>query len=422
MNTHSKLKIYKSGDYSYLYIYYKLGKVILRIPTGEKVIKNMMTSNLLFNSKVEDYESKNKNINYLKSRVDMYIAIRSDRPNPRLSQKECIRFVSRPTFRGVGSNNYIRVDNERANFLKAERGLNSQIVDEKPLLQYIDDYVQYRKERNTTRNTAKEFTTLMNRVKNFDLDRKQTSYFSDINFTWADAFEKYLLKKEYNSGTIEKSFTILITILNHFYVRKDEMKINLSDKFKLKGFKRGEKSRNMANPLTFEQFKTLYDHKFKEDSLEKTRIKFCLQCSTGLRFSDMFRITPEMINDNRIIIKPVKTERHNITAVIDLNPYSTEILAKLNYNTSVLKIENAPYNRNIKTMFEKLQEDKPDMKYKADYGSHCGRDTFISICVQQGVDFKTILTWTGQSSYSILDRYIHTTNEYKAGQMQKAFS
>ena len=128
-----------------------------------------------------------------------------------------------------------------------------------------------------------------------------------------------------------------------------------------------------------------------------------------------------MINDNRIIIKPVKTERHNITAEIDLNPYSTEILANLNYNTSVLKIENAPYNRNIKTMFEKMQKDKPDMKFRADYGSHCGRDTFISICVQAGVDYKTILTWTGQSSYSILDRYISTTNQYKAGQMQKAF-
>ena len=421
MNTHSKLKISKSGEYFYLYIYYKLGKDILRIPTGEKVIKNMMTSNLLFSSKVEDYETKNKKINFLKSRVDMYIAVRADRPNQRVNQKECIRFVNRPTNQGKGSRNSNTVWNERVNFQSAERGLNSQKPDVKPLLQYIEDYVQYRKDRNTTRNTAKEFTTLMNRVKNFDLDRKQTSYFSDINFTWADAFEKYLLKKEYNSGTIEKSFTILITILNHFYVRKDEMNLNLSDKFKLKGFKRGEKSRNMANPLTFDQFKTLYNHKFEEDYLEKTRIKFCLQCCTGLRFSDMFRITPEMINDNRIIIKPVKTERHNITAEIDLNPYSTEILANLNHNTSGLKIENAPYNRNIKTMFEKMQKDKPDMKFRADYGSHCGRDTFISICVQQGVDFKTILTWTGQSSYSILDRYIHATNEYKAGQMQKAF-
>ena len=72
-------------------------------------------------------------------------------------------------------------------------------------------------------------------------------------------------------------------------------------------------------------------------------------------------------------------------------------------------------------MFEKMQSDKPDMKYRTDYSSHCARDTFISICVQSGIDFKTILTWTGQKSYSIMDRYISTTNEYKAGQMGKAF-
>ena len=55
-------------------------------------------------------------------------------------------------------------------------------------------------------------------------------------------------------------------------------------------------------------------------------------------------------------------------------------------------IENAPYNRNNRTMSEKIQTEKPDMKFRTDYGSHCGRDTFISICVQQGVDFKPILT------------------------------
>lgn len=72
-------------------------------------------------------------------------------------------------------------------------------------------------------------------------------------------------------------------------------------------------------------------------------------------------------------------------------------------------------------MFKKMQVDKPDLKYRDDYGSHCARDTFISICVQSGVDFKTILTWTGQRSYAIMDRYISTTNQYKSEQMSKAF-
>jgi site-specific recombinase XerD len=419
MNTQSKLKVNKSGGHDYLIIYFKRGNDMLRIPTDEKVVKGKMTEKLLFNAKVDDYQSKNKKILNLKERVDKYILMESYSTHPRYDQRKCIRFITHDIeILGRGSPKFQRISALAERFKDSENVGNKET---KTLVQYIDDYIQYRKDRNTVRGTAKEFTTLLNRVKKFDIDQKKSTVLSDLNFTWSDSFEKYLLKMKYNTGTIEKSYTILITVLNHYYIRKEELKLNLSDKFKLKGFKRGEKSRNMANPLTLEQFKTLYNHKFDEDYLEKTRIRFCLQCSTGLRFSDMYRITPDLINENRIMIKPVKTERHNITAEIDLNPYSTEILANLNYNTSVLKIENAPYNRNIKTMFEKLQKDKPDMKYKADYGSHCGRDTFISICVQQGVDFKTILTWTGQSSYSILDRYIHATNEYKAGQMQKAF-
>jgi hypothetical protein len=422
MNTQSKLKVNKSGGHDYLIIYFKKGKDMLRIPTNEEVVKGRMTANLLFTAKVEDYQSKNKKITNLKQKVDTYIQIESRQPNPRYDQRKCIRFITHEieSF-GRGTPKYQRITALADKFSKFQSERAQDVKNGKPLVKYIEDYVQYRKDRNTTRNTAKEFTTMLNRVKGFESDRKKTTYLSDISFTWSDSFEQYLLKKNYNSGTIEKTYTILITVLNHYYIRKEELNINLIDKFKLKGFKRGEKSRNMANPLTYEQFTTLFNHKFKEDYLDKTRIRFCLQCSTGVRHSDLHRITPELIHENRIIIKPVKTERHNITAEIDLNRYSSEILDSLKFDTSELKIENAPYNRNIRTMFELMQTKYPDLKYKADYGSHCGRDTFISICVQSGIDFKTILIWTGQSSYSILDRYISSTNQYKAGQMIKAF-
>ena len=125
--------------------------------------------------------------------------------------------------------------------------------------------------------------------------------------------------------------------------------------------------------------------------------------------------------DDRIIITPQKTERYDKKAEIDLNPYSSAILKPLDFNTSSLKIENAPYNRNIKAMFVVMQEKYPEMKFQSNYGSHNARDTFISIAVQAGVDFKTILTWTGQSSYSIMDRYISITDKYKVAQMKKVF-
>jgi hypothetical protein len=418
MNTQSKLNINRSGGHDYIIIYYKKGKDMLRIPTGEEIVKGKMTEKLLFNAKVIDYQSKNRKILELKKKVDTYIMMESQSQNPRYSQRKCIKFITQE-WGNIGSGTpAIQKLRALANKYNVTEVTNT---DTKTLVQYIDGYIQDRKDNNTTRNTAKEFTTMKNRVIKFDAERKQATLLSDINFTWSDAFEKFLRKKNYSSGTIEKTYTILITVLNNLYIRKDENNYNLSDKFRLKGFKRGKKSRNMANPLTFEQFKTLFNHKFNENFLEKTRIRFCLQCSTGLRYSDMHRITPDLIHEDRIIIKPVKTEGYGITAEIDLNPYSRAILSELDFDTRKLKIENASYNRNIKAMFKKMQVDKPDLKYRDDYGSHCARDTFISICVQSGVDFKTILTWTGQRSYAIMDRYISTTNQYKSEQMSKAF-
>ncbi len=421
MNTQSKLKINKSGGHEYIIIYFKKGKDMLRIPTGEEVINGKMTENLLFTAKVEDYQSKNKKILNLKKKVDTYILMESHNQFPRYNQRKCIRFITHDIeVFGRGTPKYQRI---RALTDKYEDAQNVANKGGKSLVQYIEDYITYRKERNTTRNTAKEFTTMLNRVKAFDLNRKQVTYFTDINLTWSDAFQSFLLKKKYSSGTIEKTYTILITVLYHFYRRKDELKIDLSDKFTFPSFKRGKKSRNLANPLTYEQFICLFNHKFEQKHLELTRLRFCLQCSTGLRFSDIHRITPEMIDNNRIVILPQKT-RHikDEPTYIDLNPYSKVILEQFGYDTSILKIENAPYNRNIKEMFKQMQKDKPEMKFKDDYGTHNGRDTFISICVQKGVDFKTILLWTGQKSYTVMDRYIYTTDEYKATQMLKAFS
>lgn len=410
MNTQSKLKIFKSGGYDYLYVYYKLGKNMLRIPTNQKVIKGKMTQDLLFSSKVEGYEAKNNEIMQLKMKVDDYVFVKLREYFPIISQKECKKFIQERYMRG--------------DLLSGKRyePLPEKTDSDKSLVGFIDDYIKYRKDRSTTRNTLKEFTTMKNRVKAFDSDRKATTYLQEINLTWSDAFEKFLLKKQYGSGTIEKTYTILITVLYHYYRRTDELKINLSDKFTYPAFKRGKKSKNLANPLTIEQFELLFNHNFKEPHLELTRLRFCLQCSTGLRFSDIHRITPEMIDKGRIVIKPQKTQHiKNEPIYIDLNRFSQTILEQLNYNTTDLKIENAPYNRDIKTMFQKIQVEKPDLKFKTNYSSHNGRDTFISICVQKGIDYKTILLWTGQSSYSVMDRYISNTDEYKNDQMKKAF-
>jgi integrase len=155
--------------------------------------------------------------------------------------------------------------------------------------------------------------------------------------------------------------------------------------------------------------------KFSSNVFEKTKDRFVLQCSTGLRFSDMDKITPDKIDKGRIKINPTKTEKtkDDNTIYIDLNKYSRAILKKYHNDTTSLKISNQKYNDNLENMFEELKWKKRT--------SHNGRDTFISICIQKKVPVEVILTWTGQSSYSVMRRYIKVPDDNKKSEMNRAF-
>jgi hypothetical protein len=285
----------------------------------------------------------------------------------------------------------------------------------KGITEYLDEYVAFRKSTGAARGTWKEFITVKNRLIKYEKHKGRRLYFEDMNLPFSDDFNIWMRSVPYDSSTIEKTFTVLKTFLKHYYKRRDQLKIHLDDSFKDEEFKKGKKKANPANPLTFNEFVALFKMNFSSKTMQKTKDRFILQCSTGLRFSDMDKITPDKIDKGRIKIDPVKTKetKEDNTIYIELNKYSRAILKKYNNDTSALKISNQKYNDDLKALFEKLQWKKRT--------SHNGRDTFISICVQKKIPVEVILTWTGQSSYSVMRRYIEVPDEYKKTEMNKAF-
>lgn len=318
---------------------------------------------------------------------------------------------------------------EAASLEKLREYFPNRPENRKTLIDYIEDYYQFRKKRNHPQGTIKEFKNVKNRVIAFDKFRGKKSYLDELHTLWSDDFEEYMLNhaenrgsKGYSLGTIGKTYTILITVLYHYHRRKGVLGLKMSDDFLFKEWKHGKPSKNQANPITPRQLQALYNHRFNEKHLELTRVRFCLQCFTGVRYSDLHRITPDTIKENkRIVIKPVKTERYETISSIPLNEYSEAILKELKYDTSSLKIANQPYNRNIKEMLEKMQEKYSELNFKTDHRSHCARDTFITNAVMAKVDWKTILTWVGQKSYTIMDRYIGISDDYSDSEMTKVF-
>ncbi len=130
-----------------------------------------------------------------------------------------------------------------------------------------------------------------------------------------------------------------------------------------------------------------------------------------------------MIDDKILMFDPAKGERYNVTVEQPLNKLAWELLQEVSFDTSVYKMANQPYNINIKTILEILAADEKckHLKFKTDHTSHNFRDTFISIAVQSGVNFKSILQWVGQSSYQIMDRYIKLNKEFNKSEMKKMY-
>lgn len=178
------------------------------------------------------------------------------------------------------------------------------------------------------------------------------------------------------------------------------------------------------NPITEEQLLVLYNHTFKEKNLETVKKMILLQCFIGMRYDDIKRIRPENVQNNFLMFTPKKTERHDVEVEQPLNPYSKALLEEVNYDTSHYNLTNQAYNREIKELLKILsaKEEYKELKFKTDHTSHNFRDTFISLAVTKGVNWKSILKWVGQSSYSIMDRYIHLTKPFEESEMKKMFN
>jgi integrase len=236
-----------------------------------------------------------------------------------------------------------------------------------------------------------------------------------------------------------------------------EYGITVPDVFKQKNFKFGLPKKIEARPLplTEKEFIKLYVSTPKIDAdtrLKKTRDRFLIQCTTGFRNSDLFNVKPGLIinkKDRILEYSPVKTNDYktNNKIMLPLNAYAWDILKEYNFDTSGLEISNQKYNDAIKELFRELgvnrkldirdyvnSNDYSDFEKRFDIdleacgymvekwmlmSSHNGRDTFITRCIEQGIDIETIMNFTGQTKYEMMRKYISTSTEYKLKMAKK---
>ena len=194
--------------------------------------------------------------------------------------------------------------------------------------------------------------------------------------------------------------------------------------------------------LTDEQLQAIKDFQFNDEldryhTLEYTRDCFVFSCYTGLRHSDIYRLTKVQVDwDGKTISVPVKKTRDFVkiplheTAMKILEKYKDEIFDKdralpiltdqrCNVNIKqVGKLCGLVEPRTIHTMVGMTEKTETKEIYKY-LSFHCGRRTFISRMLSSGVEAPVVMSMTGHKRYEAMRPYIRILDPAKRDAIDK---
>lgn len=177
-----------------------------------------------------------------------------------------------------------------------------------------------------------------------------------------------------------------------------------------------EREKTIAVYLTEKEIDSIYSLNFRDKNTEKIRDLFVIGCYTGLRFSDLSRLTNKNIADKKIICKTRKTGE---VVVIPIKPVVAEILRKydcfppcdcslFNFN-KCLKTICKRAKINDKILIERTRGHRIDrftmLKYTL-VSSHTARRSFATNAYLSGVMPAKIMLITGHKSEQTFFEYI----------------
>ena len=183
--------------------------------------------------------------------------------------------------------------------------------------------------------------------------------------------------------------------------------------------------------LTWEELSRLASVELRLHSERVARDLFCFLCFTGLRYSDLKKLTHESITPTSIRYFAQKTDQ---LIEVDLNDHARAILAKYEgldkplpamaeqrLNRTIKEVckqagINAPITRLRYSGSHRIEETIP--KYEA-VSSHIGRHTFVVQALTLGIPSEVIRKFTGHKSEKTMRPYVAIADTLKAQEMDK---
>tara|TARA_R110001592_G_scaffold121046_2_gene326058 strand:+ start:87 stop:1148 length:1062 start_codon:yes stop_codon:yes gene_type:complete len=233
----------------------------------------------------------------------------------------------------------------------------------------------------------------LNHIKGYHGNRLK---FEDLTSNWIEGFQSYLLERVSNNSALT-------------YISKVNATLNVAVKQKIifeNPYKFITTLKNQEKEKVFlvkEEIQKIIDTEFYNEDVKNA---FLFSCYTGLRISDIVRLTWDNINGSKIHITQKKTKE---LVYLPLNENALDILTKQDRSKEkVFNIGVRP--KHINRMLRRLKRESSITK---DFTFHSARHTFATILITSGVNIFTVSKLLGHKDIESTLVYAKVIDEEK---------
>lgn len=289
------------------------------------------------------------------------------------------------------------------------------------LMSFIDHFIS---NCNRTDGTKRTYRQVEKDLREYQDKHNIALTFERIDVDFHASYVKTLKSRSFSPNTIGTRIKILKTFMNEAYERN----LHNSMDFKKKMFSKPNEETTSIY-LNIKELTEIYKLDLsKNNILDNVRDWFLIGSYTGLRFSDLSKLTKENFTEDTIEITTQKTDT---SVSIPLHPIVSEILKKHDYSLPKL-LSNQKFNEHIKTIALRakikepilIEQTKGTLKTKQSVSkhtlvtAHTARRSFATNAFIAGIPPIQIMKMTGHKTEKSFLKYIKISNKENAKKLQ----
>ncbi|MDB5275439.1 MAG: site-specific integrase [Ferruginibacter sp.] len=275
------------------------------------------------------------------------------------------------------------------------------------------------------KNTVKNYEQTKKKLSEYEIAYKLKLKFTDIDLDFYNTFYNFCTGRGFSTNTIGNLIKNIKVFMNEALDRK----LHNNVEYKNKRFKTVEEdSENIY--LANKEIDILYNLNLEANSkLDKVRDVFIISCFTGLRYSDLIKLTDDNIIDHHTKLK-IQTEKTGEVVIIPLHPYIRQIIIK-HKGVPKYEISNQKMNDYLKDLGElaglneqvlisgtkggiKISESQE--KYKL-ITMHTARRSFATNGYLMQIPAISLMKLTGHKTEKAFLKYIKISQEENANKL-----